>query len=560
MPPQQWNRRQVGRTIEQPSHRPTDTDFGDQILRAFVAWPLRPPGGVSMHAPDAAYPLPGFPLPARLTVAALLIVAIFLLDRLAGATLDNGSHFILLGTAIMAVAWLAGSVAALGATLLAAILGSFRVAAEDESQLHLALFLLNALLITAVVAELRRTQRSADARAHEAQAARAQAESANRLKDEFLATISHELRTPLNSVLGWVHLLRTAKLDHETAARGFESIERNVRLQAQLTSDLLDVSKALTGKLQLDPRPTQLNEAVRQAVNSMLLAAKAKEVRIDASLPPERVIVQGDPGRLRQIAWQLLANAVKFSERGGTVEITVDALGRDARLIVRDNGPGIDPQFLPRMFDRFTQADPSPTREAGGLGVGLALVSELVELHGGEIEARNRDDGSGAIFIARFPLSAIEPAMSTAPVARHGSGNGNRPVLAGLRVLVLDRDPEGRDLLRTVLQNGGAAVQTVASVADALQSLESWRPDVLVSDSLSPEHSFYALVGKVQALEAERGGRIPAVALTSVARTDARLRDLLADVQRDVPRPVEPAVLTSEIVRLAGRERRRVER
>jgi signal transduction histidine kinase len=512
-----------------------------------------------MRAHDAIYPLPNVSPQARLAVAALLIFAVFLLERTAGTTLDNGSHFILLGTAIMGVAWLAGSVAALGATLVAAVVASFRAPSEGFSEIHLALFLLHAVLITAVVAELRRAQRAANIRAREAQAAMTQAESANRLKDEFLATISHELRTPLNSVLGWVHLLRTAKLDQDTASRGFEAIERNVRLQAQLTSDLLDVSKALTGKLQMDPRPTELNDAARQAVHSMTLAANAKGVRIDASLPQDRIIVQGDPTRLRQIAWQLLANAVKFSQRDGTVEIAVDAFGRDARLIVRDNGPGIDPRFLPRMFERFTQADASPTRKAGGLGVGLALVRELVELHGGEIEARNREDGSGAIFIVRFPLHTIEPQMEAIEPS-HGSTNGSRPVLEGLRVLVLDRDPEGRDLLRVVLQNGGAAVQTVGSVADALQSLESWRPDVLVSDSLSPEHSFYALVGKVQSLEAERGGRIPAAALTPVARTDARLRDLLADVQRDVPRPVEPAVLTSEIVRLAGRERRRVER
>ena len=514
-----------------------------------------------MRVDDTVYPFPGFSLPARRMVAALVMVAVFLLDRFVGATLDNGGQFILLGTAIMAVAWFAGSVAALGATLIAAVLGSFRVQySEGTSQVHLALFLIHALLITAVVAELRRMQRAADTRAREAQVAMTHAESANRMKDEFLATISHELRTPLNSVLGWVHLLRTAKLEEDTAARGLESIERNVRLQAQLTSDLLDVSKALTGKLQLDPRPTHLNESARQAVRSTMLAASAKEVRIEAALPRERVIVQGDPARLRQIAWQLRATAVQFSQRGGKVEIAVDALGRDARLIVRDNGPGIDPQFLPRVFDRFTQADASPTRKAGGLGVGLALVRELVELHGGEIEARNREDGSGAIFMARFPLHAIEPPVAIAVAATGAAGNGNRLVLEGLRVLVLDHDAEGRDLLRTVLHKGGAVVQTVGTVADALQSLETWRPDVLVSDSVSPEHSFYVLVGKVQSLEAERGGRIPAVALTSVARTDERLRDLLADVQRDVPRPVEPAVLTSEIVRLAGRERRRAER
>jgi CheY-like chemotaxis protein len=211
------------------------------------------------------------------------------------------------------------------------------------------------------------------------------------------------------------------------------------------------------------------------------------------------------------------------------------------------------------VFDRFTQADSSPTRAAGGLGVGLALVHELVGLHGGEIEARNREDGRGAIFMARFPLQPRE-SVPRSTVARPARPVGNAPFLEGLRVLVFDQEPEGRDLLRTVLQHRGASVQTVSSVAEALHCLEAWRPDVLVSDSVSPDHDFYALVGKVQTLESERGGRIPAVALTSVSRTDERLRDMLADVQRDVPKPVEPAVLTSEIARLTGRERRREQR
>jgi signal transduction histidine kinase len=514
-----------------------------------------------MHADQDSYPFPGFSRYGRLMVAGLLIAVIILLDRIAGGALDNGSHFILLGIAIIGVAWFAGTGAALAATVVAAALGAIRVTSSDGSgQVHLALFLLNALVTTGLIAELRRMQRATNVRAREAQTARSQAEAASRMKDEFLATISHELRTPLNAVLGWVHLLKAADLDSTTAARGFEAIERNVRLQARLTSDLLDVSKSLTGKLQLDPRPIQLNDTARQAVATLRLAANAKDVRIETSLPAERVIVQGDPVRLRQIAWQLIANAVKFSERGGMVEVAVDAFSRDARLIVRDSGPGIDPKFLPRVFDRFTQADQSPTRGAGGLGVGLALVRELVELHGGEIEARNRDDGTGAIFIVRLPLHSLEPPASTVTEAVSDAVAAKRPLLDGLRVLVLDRDPEGRELLRTLLQHRGAMVQTVGSVGDALQSLETWRPDVLVSDSLSPEQNFYALVGKVPSLETERGGRIPAVALTAAARSDERLRGLLAGVQADVPKPVEPAVLTSEIARLARRERRRVER
>jgi CheY-like chemotaxis protein/anti-sigma regulatory factor (Ser/Thr protein kinase) len=302
-----------------------------------------------------------------------------------------------------------------------------------------------------------------------------------------------------------------------------------------------------------------LDDAVRQAVVAATPAASAKGVKIEVALVDPGVAVLGDPTRLRQVAWQLLANAIKFTPREGRVEIAADAFGNDARLIVRDSGRGIDPAFLPRIFDRFTQADPSPTRAAGGLGVGLALVHELVALHGGDIEARNREDGRGAIFMARFPLQPRETVKQTIhvpPVQPIGSA----PFLEGLRVLVFDQEQEGRDLLRTVLQHRGASVQTVSSVAEALHCLEAWRPDVLVSDTVSPDHDFYALVGKVATLESERGGRIPAVALTSVSRTDERLRGMLADVQRDVPKPVEPAVLTSEIARLTGRERRREQR
>ena len=511
-----------------------------------------------MNRTADAYPFRTYSVPVRFGIALALLAAVVLLDFSTSPFFDNGSHLILLAIAVMATAWFAGTGPALAATIVASLLGARHAhIAQETVYLHLSLFLVNGLVLTGVIAELRRARREAEQRARDAMAAQQQGESANRMKDEFLATISHELRTPLNAVLGWVHLLRTGKLDSETAQRGLESIDRNVRLQAQLTGDLLDVSKALTGKLRLEPRLSPLDEAARQALVSATPAAKAKGVRIDLSLPRDPVVVHGDPARLRQIAWQLLANAIKFTPREGTVEMTVDTFGQDARLIVRDSGRGIDPEFLPRIFDRFTQADPSPTRSAGGLGVGLALVRELVELHGGEIEARNRADGSGAIFMVRFPLQA---APIQAPVQEQAALQSGQPFLHGLRILVLDQEPEGREVLRTLLQQGGAVVQTADSVAEALDSLESWGPDVLVCDSAAPEHDSYALVGKVHSLDSERGGRIPAAALTSVSRTDERLRTMLAAVHRDVPKPVEPSVLTSEIARLAGRERRRAQR
>jgi signal transduction histidine kinase/CheY-like chemotaxis protein len=424
--------------------------------------------------------------------------------------------------------------------------------------MHLAIFVVQGLLLTALVSELRRARRVAEEQARVADEARREGEAANRMKDEFLATVSHELRTPLNAVLGWVHLLRTGKLDAATEARGLESLERNVRLQAQLTADLLDVSKALTGKLQVESRPALLSDAVRQAIVAVQPAARARAVQIRARIPDMPIAVLGDPVRLRQIAWQLLSNGIKFTARGGAMDVSVEERGDDALLVVRDSGAGIDPEFLPRMFDRFTQADASTTRAAGGLGVGLSLVRELVEIQGGEVEAENRQDGPGSTFRVRFPLYRPSPSEMPAPAAL--GVHVPSPPLDGLRVLVLDQDREGRELVGTVLQQRGAIVRAVSSVGDALEALEEWRPDVLVSDSASPDHDSYALVGRIHSLDADRGGRIPALALTSVARTDERLKQLLGSAQSDLPKPVEPAALTAEIARLTGRERRRAQR
>jgi CheY-like chemotaxis protein len=282
-------------------------------------------------------------------------------------------------------------------------------------------------------------------------------------------------------------------------------------------------------------------------------------VVVELSLPGTPVVVLGDETRLRQIAWHLIANAIKFTPRGGAVDVRIEAAAPEARLIVRDSGPGIDPEFLPRIFERFAQADASPTRAAGGLGVGLSLVRELVQLHGGEIDARNGDGGIGAVFTVRLPLQPA--ALLQSECAKQPSIQvAGSPPLDGVRVLVLDQDHEGRELLRVVLQERGAAVQAVASVAEALDSLEGWAPDVLVSDCVAPEHNSYEVIGRIQSLDADRGGRIPALALTRQGRADKRLGRRLAEVCRDVPKPLEPAVLAAEIARLTGRERRRAER
>ncbi len=510
-------------------------------------------------APDA-YPFPTLAAPLRFAIALAAVLTVFIVDALSGAPVDDAGKFLLLGIAVLASAWFAGTGPALAATVLGAVLGTYEHGVQPRTEafvsIHLALFVVQGLLLTAMVSELRAARRASEEQARVAQAARREGDAANRMKDEFLGTVSHELRTPLNAVLGWVHLLRTGKLDHETSTRGLESIERNVKLQAQLTGDLLDVSKALTGQLQLESHPATLGAAASQAVASLESAAKAKGVRLDVWITNPPAVVLGDETRLRQIAWHLLSNAIKFTPRGGTVALSVEACDGEARLLVRDSGPGIDPAFLPRIFGRFTQADSSVTRAAGGLGVGLALVRELVELQGGEVEARNRDDGDGAVFTARFPLQPAElmlPSGVRHPLIARPSASAP---LDGLRILVLERDLEGRELLRAVLQQRGASVQTACSTDEALESLEAWRPDVLVRESGSPHNGSYLLFGKVHALDTDRGGRIPALALTAAGPTDTRLAQLIAQVQRDVPKPVEPVALTAEIARLVGRERR----
>ena len=506
-----------------------------------------------------SYPFPAIPRVVRYVIALVAVVIVFLAYRVSGSMIDDGGLFLLLGIAVLGSAWFAGTGAALAVTVLGAVLGSFTAGhvTSPAVQTHLALFVGQGLLLTALVAELRRARLQAEHQAGVAEEARREIEAASRMKDEFLGTISHELRTPLNAVLGWLHLIRTGKLDGDTEARGFESIERNVRLQSQLTADLLDVSKALTGRLKMDLRPVSLTAIVSEAVSQVSTAAAAKDVSLKVTPVELPMIVRGDPNRLRQVIWHLLANAIKFTPRGGTIEVALESDGV-ATIAVRDTGPGIARDFLPHIFDRFTQADSSPTRLAGGLGVGLSLVRELVERHGGEIRAGNREQG-GAEFVVELPLHKADQTARPVPSMPAASAVSSPP-LNGLRVLILDRDEDVRELLCVALEQRGASVCLAATVDQALEMLESWRPDVLVSDALSPDRDAYALVGKVQSLEADRGGRIPALALTTMSRTDDDMRRMLAQVKRDLPKPIEPAVLTSEIAKLTGRERRRAQR
>ncbi len=505
------------------------------------------------------YPFPTVARPARHFVALTAVVIVFLAHRAADTVIDEGGLFLVLSIVVLGSAWFAGTGSALSVTVLGAVLGSLVAGQQGTPAVatHLALFIGHGLLLTALVAELRRSRRAAEREASVAQAAQAESEAASRMKDEFLGTLSHELRTPLNAVLGWLHLIKTGKLDKETKRRGFETIERNVRLQAQLTGDLLDVSKALTGRLSLDVRAVSLKTVAAEALSQVSSAATAKDVTLNVTTGAGPMVVRGDANRLRQIVWHLLANAIKFTPRGGVVDLALES-NDHACISVRDSGPGIAPEFLPRVFDRFSQADSSPTRASGGLGVGLSLVRELVERHGGEIQVTNGKDG-GAVFLLRLPLHHADQDEATVAPAS-ASPAVSSPPLNDLRVLLLDRDRDVRELLGTVLKQRGASVCIAGTVDEALGMLESWRPDVLVSDAASPEGDAYTLVGKVQSLEAARGGRIPALALTNLARTDEGMRRMLSAVKRDLPKPVEPSILTAEIARLTGRERRREQR
>jgi signal transduction histidine kinase len=500
----------------------------------------------------------------RFGVALAIVGLVYLAERSFGSLIDERSLFLLLGTAVMASAWFAGTGPALAATVFGALLGAWDTSSSNQAaraaETHLALFILQGLILTGLVSELRAARRRAVDQARRAQAARQESEAASRMKDEFLATLSHELRTPLNAVLGWVHLLRRCSLDQATWNRGLESVDRNVRLQAEITGNLLDISKSLTGELRVDLRPLPIADAIREAVSAAEATALAKEVTIRSHLPETSLLVLGDRARLRQVVWHLIGNAVKFTPRGGEVGVDVSTDADQVVIAVSDSGSGISPEFLPRLFAPFTQQDPSTTRTAGGLGVGLSLVRELVELHGGTIRASNQVGRPGAIFTVRLPrqlsVAADVPQRTSAPTGGSLQVRG----LDGLRVLVLDRDPEGREALRAVLHQHGAVVRTVQSVAEALEALEAWRPDALVTDSASPNRDAYVLVGKVHWLEADRGGRIPAAALTAYGRTDERVRQMLHAVQCDLPKPVDPSVLTSEIARLTGRQPQPIKR
>jgi PAS domain S-box-containing protein len=367
---------------------------------------------------------------------------------------------------------------------------------------------------------------------------------ANRAKEDFLATLSHELRTPLNAMLGWTRLLRMGKLDAAGVARALETIERNAHLQEQLISDILDVSRIVTGKLRLELRPTDLAPLVDAALDTLRPAADAKGVALQARLQCAGAVL-GDPDRLQQVIWNLVVNAIKFTPAEGSVRVSLNRQGTSAVVTVTDTGEGIAPDLLPYIFDRFRQGDASVTRPHGGLGLGLSIVRHIVELHGGKVSVRSGGQGQGATFSAMFPIRAIRRAREPETIDTH--------LLSGLRVLVVDDESDAREVVSRALKECGASTAAVGSAREALELITDFKPDVLVSDIRMPGEDGYTLIRRIRALDSDAGG-LPAIALTGLAHPEDRRRALTAGYQSFVPKPVEVDELAAVIRRVSGKD------
>jgi CheY-like chemotaxis protein len=379
----------------------------------------------------------------------------------------------------------------------------------------------------------------------------------------LLATLSHELRTPLNSVLGWARLLRTRSFDEATIARALETIERNAQTQAQMIEDILDVSRIIRGKLQLNLRPITLIPVIEAAIEAVRPAAEAKFLQLESVLDPSLERVIGDPDRLQQIVWNLLTNAIKFTPDEGKIEVRSIRVGSRVHIQVQDTGIGIQQEFIPFVFDRFRQADSTTTRSYGGLGLGLAIVRHLVELHHGKIYVASEGEGKGATFTVELLLSNSSPSKlssfkqrivmaeddATGPEIDVESSN----TLTGLQILLVDDEPDVRELLTTVMEGSGAKVIAAGSVQEALQVLDQMQPDVLVSDIAMPQEDGYTLIRQVRERETTQGGCLPAVALTAYVREEDCQQAIASGFQMHMPKPVDTTELVQTVANLTGR-------
>ncbi|HEY6327893.1 MAG TPA: ATP-binding protein, partial [Blastocatellia bacterium] len=382
-------------------------------------------------------------------------------------------------------------------------------------------------------------------------AARAEAEAASLSKDQFLATVSHELRTPLNAMLGWARMLRGGILDQEISRQAVETIERNAQVQARLIEDLLDVSRIVSGKMRLEVAGIDLVAVIEAAVDSMRPAVDAKEIRLQVVVPPQPELIVADANRLQQVVWNLLSNAIKFTPKGGWVRVLLVHTDAEVEILVSDSGKGIPAGFLPYVFDRFRQGDSTLARAQRGLGLGLAIVRHLVELHGGSVRAESAGEDRGATFIVKLPVTAAPVTTAVEPSVKspeYSNAFEKPAALEGLRILVVDDDPDGRTMLGAILEHCKAEVTTAASSAEAMQVLDWSQPDVIVSDIEMPGEDGYYLIREIRSREAtSRVPPVPALAVTAHAGPDDRLRALSAGYQTHIAKPFDPVELVTAI-------------
>jgi len=505
---------------------------------------------------------------ARFALAAGIVAGATVLRLLVDPYIHDQIPYFIYVASVVVATWTCGADAGVFSTVLAAFVGNYlfvppryQFGPHGEDLVAMALFSAVGVGLVVLVGRWKRAERSLHAyasrledQADELRALHAEAERISRLKDEFLATVSHELRTPINAVLGWAHMLDSGGLDESRRKTATETIRRNAETQVRLIGDLLDVSRIISGKLHLRLETLDLADVVRSALEAIKPAAEAKEIELRAGYPPDAVLV-GDPDRLRQIAWNLLSNAVKFTPKGGRVEVAVERADSQIRLVVSDSGVGIEPQFLPHLFERFRQADSSTTRRHGGLGLGLAIVRHIAELHGGTVRAESAGLGHGATISVALPVRATTHAVALASsdeATRSEAEQARRLVLQGIRVLVVDDEPDARELVGAVLGQYGANVRVAGTAAEAFDAVRQWHPDVLVADIGMPHEDGYSFLRRVRALSVSEGGAVPAAALTAYAQREDRERAFAAGFQEHVAKPVPPGELADVVARLAG--------
>jgi signal transduction histidine kinase/CheY-like chemotaxis protein len=494
-----------------------------------------------------------------IAATAVAFIARFLLKSALGYV----APLLMFTFSVVMAAWYGGLGPGLLATALGLILGDYFFIAESAAErIEEAIFLCIGISISIlsqarISLEAKRQQLLASE-----QDARHAAEEANRLKDEFLSTVSHELRTPLTAINGWAQMLRAGRLNAAQSARALETIVRNAKSQNQLINDLLDVSRIIAGKMRLEVEPLDLGSIIEAAIETVRPAAAAKGIHLSAMLAPMADTMSGDAERLQQVVWNLLSNAVKFAPNGGRVEVRLKRAESHVEIIVADNGPGIKPEFLPYVFDRFRQENSAASRQKGGLGLGLAIVRHIVELHGGTVRVASEGPGKGATFTVALPVArrrSVSPDEARDAAAGERLTPQNLPSLVGMRALFVDDEADARELITMILADCGAEVRTAASATEALAACDEWQPDVLISDIGMPGEDGYTLMKVLRARETARGGHIPAIALTAYARREDRMRALSVGYERHVPKPIEPGELLAAVASLANRTGKNVE-